>query len=41
MNGKAFLLFESGSYKYAGDSNTRNVIADLHWANLSTLEGLA
>ncbi|WP_020496235.1 hypothetical protein [Sciscionella marina] len=39
--GRAYVVFESGSYKYSGDSRTRNVIEDLHWANLSALTKLA
>lgn len=39
--GKAYQLFESGSYKYANDPKTRNVIPNLHWAKLSSLTKLA
>jgi hypothetical protein len=40
--GEAYLLFESGSYKYNGASGERaiNVIEDVHRAKLSTLTSL-
>lgn len=38
--GKAYVVFESASHVYRGDSNTRNVIPDLHNAEVSDLTSL-
>lgn len=39
--GKAYLVFESGSHLYRGDSKTLNVITHLHKATITSLTGLA
>jgi hypothetical protein len=39
--GKAYLVFESGSHLYSGDSKTLNVITHLHKATIASLTGLA
>ena len=39
--GKAYLVFESGSHLYRGDSKTLNVITHLHKATIASLTGLA
>ena len=38
--GRAYLVFESGSYKYRSDPKTKNVITRLHKASISSLTGL-
>jgi hypothetical protein len=38
--GRAYLVFESGAYKYRSDPKTKNVITRLHQAKLSSLTGL-
>lgn len=41
FGGRAYLVFESGSHLYAGDSKTLNVIKSLHKATISSLTKLA
>jgi hypothetical protein len=38
---RAYLVFESGAYKYRSDPKTKNVIANLHKASISSLTSLA
>jgi hypothetical protein len=38
--GRAYLVCESGSYKYRSDPKTKNVITRLHKASISSLTGL-
>jgi hypothetical protein len=38
--GRAYLVFESGSYLYRSDPATKNVITRLHKASVSSLTGL-
>ena len=40
FGGKAYLVFESGSYKYRSDPKTKNVITRLHKASISSLTSL-
>ncbi|TDD46935.1 hypothetical protein E1263_35570 [Kribbella antibiotica] len=39
--GRAYLVFESGSYPYRSDKTTKNVITRLHKASISSLTSLA
>ena len=39
--GRAYLVFESGSYQYRSDPKTKNVITHLHKASISSLTSLA
>ncbi|MFK4087934.1 hypothetical protein ACI2LF_27735 [Kribbella sp. NPDC020789] len=39
--GRAYLVFESGSYAYRSDPKTKNVITHLHKASISSLTSLA
>ncbi|MFI5729036.1 hypothetical protein ACIA49_02880 [Kribbella sp. NPDC051587] len=39
--GRAYLVFESGSYAYRSDPKTKNVITHLHKATISSLTSLA
>ncbi|WP_405056502.1 hypothetical protein OG474_27635 [Kribbella sp. NBC_01505] len=41
FGGKAYLVFESGSYPYRSDPTTKNVITRLHKASISSLTSLA
>ncbi|TCO26386.1 hypothetical protein EV652_107278 [Kribbella steppae] len=40
FGGRAYLVFESGSYEFRSDPNTKNVITRLHKASISSLTGL-
>ncbi|MFG1815188.1 hypothetical protein ACGFIF_15580 [Kribbella sp. NPDC049174] len=40
FGGRAYLVFESGAYKYRSDPKTKNVITRLHKASISSLTGL-
>ncbi|MET9268327.1 hypothetical protein [Kribbella sp. NPDC003557] len=41
FGGYAYLVFESGAYKYRSDPNTKNVIKHLHRAKVSSLTSLS
>ncbi|GAA0594114.1 hypothetical protein HPO96_06740 [Kribbella sandramycini] len=41
FGGRAYLVFESGSYPYRSDPRTKNVITRLHKATISSLTSLA
>ncbi len=41
FGGRAYLVFESGSYAYRSDPKTKNVITRLHKASISSLTSLA
>ncbi|MET7279685.1 hypothetical protein ABZS29_15720 [Kribbella sp. NPDC005582] len=41
FGGRAYLVFESGSYPYRSDPKTKNVITHLHKASISSLTSLA
>ena len=40
FGGRAYLVFESGSYKFRSDASTLNVITNLHKATISSLTSL-